>query len=409
MLYVMQGLPAGFALTALANYLAAEGVSTEAIGNFVALVGLPWGLKFLWGPVVDRYTYRPMGHRRPWILGAQLMALLTLIGILSITDPVAQFTLLGAAFCAHGVFASLQDVVVDALAIEVVPEDERGRTNAFMRGGFVAGTSLGAAGLGYLLRYSGFHTAALTEAVLLLALTLLLFFVRERPGDRWWPGAARLAKTARPRSSLGFRELFRQWQKGVLTRSSLLLMVAVSLVYVSESLFRRVLDVHLIQELDWTDVELSGLRGTAGTTITLVGVFAGGWLVDRVGGRRVLMGTIAAIGLLVIGYALAVPYWPSTWLTSGYVLAKLTLDTLVNVAAIPLFMNLCRPRVEGSQFVFYMALSNQTDILGASLAGTAVTWFTVPEVGYLSASAVLVALVLIKLVSPSVSSSVGFN
>ena len=54
-LYVMQGLPAGFALTALTNYLTANDVNPAAIGSFTAIVGLPWAFQFVWGPVIDRY------------------------------------------------------------------------------------------------------------------------------------------------------------------------------------------------------------------------------------------------------------------------------------------------------------------------------------------------------------------
>ena len=398
LLYVMQGVPAGFALTAVANYLAAEGLAAHAVGNFVALVGLPWGLKFVWGPVVDRYTYAPMGRRRPWVLGAQLMALLSLMGIVGISDPVTQFWWLGVAFSWHALFASLQDVVVDALAIEVTPPDERGRANAFMRAGFVAGSALGAAGLGYVLRYGSFRTAALCEAGLLLLLTVLMFFVRERPGDQLLPGGTNQATSSSSFPAFSFTELFRRLWRGIVTRNSLLMIGAVSLVYMTESLFRRALDVYLIQELNWTDVALSGLRGTAGTTITLGAVFVGGWLVDRIGGRRVLVGTVLAISVVVLGYTVGASYWSSVTLTTGYILTKFTLDTLVNVAAIPLFMYLCRPGVEGSQFVFYMALSNQMDVLGASLVGTVTAYLPVTEVGYVGAGAALLALVLLSFV-----------
>ena len=93
-LYAMQGIPAGFAFTALANRLAAEGVSPPAIGRFVALVGLPWTLQFVWGPVIDRFQGSPMGRRRPWLLGAQCAALLASLGLLAVRDPAAQLAAL---------------------------------------------------------------------------------------------------------------------------------------------------------------------------------------------------------------------------------------------------------------------------------------------------------------------------
>lgn len=85
-LYVMQGIPAGFALTAVANYLTAEGVPASAVGAFVATVGLPWTVQFVWGPLIDRFQGSAMGRRRPWVLLAQLMAFVASLGILLISE-----------------------------------------------------------------------------------------------------------------------------------------------------------------------------------------------------------------------------------------------------------------------------------------------------------------------------------
>ena len=70
-LYVAQGIPWGFITVTFVTYLAAEGVAAKELAFLLTLGTLPWSLKFLWGPVIDRYQYRQMGRRRPWILIAQ--------------------------------------------------------------------------------------------------------------------------------------------------------------------------------------------------------------------------------------------------------------------------------------------------------------------------------------------------
>jgi PAT family beta-lactamase induction signal transducer AmpG len=104
-LYVMQGLPAGFALTAVANYLIAEGASAAAVGSFVAVVGLPWAVQFVWGPVIDRFQHSALGRRKPWVVLSQLVAFLASLGILTIDDPVRQVGALSLAFFIHSIFA----------------------------------------------------------------------------------------------------------------------------------------------------------------------------------------------------------------------------------------------------------------------------------------------------------------
>jgi PAT family beta-lactamase induction signal transducer AmpG len=179
-LYVMQGIPAGFALTAVANYLTAENTSPKVVGTFVAVVGLPWAVQFVWGPVIDLFQNSPMGRRKPWVLLSQLMAFVASLGVLLVDDPAAQVSTLAAAFFIHSVFASLQDASVDAMAISIIPETDRGRVNAFMRGGMLLGSGVGAAGMSYLIRNGGFFYAALAQSLVLLSMTAITFFIKDK-------------------------------------------------------------------------------------------------------------------------------------------------------------------------------------------------------------------------------------
>ena len=397
--YMMQGIPAGFALTALANYLAAEQMSTGEIGAFVALIGLPWGIKFIWGPIVDRYTYIPMGTRRPWIIASQILAVMTMVGILMVGNPISNFQLLSLLFFIHAIFASIQDVAVDALAIEVIPENERGKTTAFMRCGMILGTAFGAAGLGYLLRKYGFEWAALTEVLVLGGLTFFSFFVRERQEDSLLLkfSHSRSISNVEEKKTSNFWSIFPELARAIFQPASILLTLAIGIIYVTESLYRRVLNVYLIQEVGWTDLQLTSLKGVIGTLLTLSIVFIGGWLVDRFSGRHVLSTTILLLLVLFVGFTILEPIWGNNWLTGSFILIKGIMDTLVDVAAIPLFMYLARPGIEGSQFVFYMALSNQMDVLGASMAGFAIEYTSIGGLGWICAGGILISFFLVRL------------
>ena len=72
MLYAAQGMPWGFVTITLLAYVSEQGIGPEHAANIVGMATLPWSFKIVWGLVIDRYTYRPMGRRRPWVLGAQL-------------------------------------------------------------------------------------------------------------------------------------------------------------------------------------------------------------------------------------------------------------------------------------------------------------------------------------------------
>ena len=70
-LYVTEGIPLGFAATAVAYYLRKLGVGPAEIGAFVGSFYLPWAFKWAFGPMVDVFRSQRFGHRRAWIMGTQ--------------------------------------------------------------------------------------------------------------------------------------------------------------------------------------------------------------------------------------------------------------------------------------------------------------------------------------------------
>jgi|TARA_B110000495_G_scaffold203628_1_gene228335 subtilisin family serine protease/MFS family permease len=189
-LYTAQGIPSGFISYTLIAYLAQQGFSAAAIGNMLFWVYLPWVFKFLWGPFVDNYHYLPMGRRRPWILSAQAGMVVTVIIIALVPEIDTKITLLTALLFFHNCFASLQDVAVDGLAVDILSPEEFGKINGFMFGAKRFGTMIGGAGIGYFMgKYTSIGIAEglfLTVPMLLLIMCLPAF-IRERPGEKLFP------------------------------------------------------------------------------------------------------------------------------------------------------------------------------------------------------------------------------
>ena len=404
-LYVMQGIPAGFALTAVANRLAAQGVTPPAIGRFIALVGLPWTLQFVWGPLIDRFQGSPMGRRKPWVFFAQLCALGASLGLLLVGDPARDLTLLTAAFVCHSVFASVQDASVDAMAITVTRPDERPRTNAFMRGGMLVGQGIGAAGFATIMRQAGFRGAALALSLVLLAFTVLTFLVRERAGDGFFPWSRRRPREAPPAvdaepgaaaEDLSLRRIFATLVRGLLDAESLRLFGAILAVYFAASVFIRTLSTHLVQRLHWDDTSLSVLIGTSGMAAALGAILAAGAVSGRLGPRRLLLTTMLVIGGYLVAFSALGPYWPHVPLTRGALAVWYTFDPTYSVAAMPALMALCRRGVEGSQFTTYMALVNLSDVAGSYVSGYALTVLPAPAIGLACGALVLGAAAAVQ-------------
>ena len=189
-LYTAQGVPSGFISFTLIAYLAQQGFSAADIGNMLFWVYLPWVFKFLWGPFVDNYHYLPMGRRRPWILSAQTGMVATVLLIAVVPGIENRIGLLTGLLFFHNCFASLQDVAVDGLAVDILSPEEFGRINGFMFGAKRFGTMIGGAGIGYFM--GKYASIGITEGLFLTVPMLLLImclpaFIRERPGEKLFP------------------------------------------------------------------------------------------------------------------------------------------------------------------------------------------------------------------------------
>ena len=194
-LYFSQGIPWFFVATALVTFLVDENAMTDDEKLVLISMGmLPWIIgKLILGPLIDRIQFRSMGRRRPWVLISQLGMAVTIAAFLLIEDPAEDLKMLGLFFLIHNIFAALQDVSADALAVEVLPEGEIPLANGLM---FVAkgfGAMFAVLVLGSILLNSGFQAALLVQLPVLFLIMLVPLFVLEKEGDKFLPWSKGLA------------------------------------------------------------------------------------------------------------------------------------------------------------------------------------------------------------------------
>ena len=186
-LYVAQGLPSGFANVAFVAFLVTNGIAVEQIAILFATVYLPWTFKFIWGPVIDMIRFPQFGIRRPWILFAETGMIISLATLLFVPDLVASIQLVTILLFIHNLFSSLQDVSVDALAVDILEPDEVATVNGLMFAAKRGGIIFGGAVLGMMVVPFGIKSAIMVQLPLLILIMMLPLFLRERPGDRLFP------------------------------------------------------------------------------------------------------------------------------------------------------------------------------------------------------------------------------
>ena len=164
LLYVAQALPLGFFVVALPAILRDRGVSLERVG-FLGALALPFLLKFLWAPVVDRFG-AATGHYRSWLLPLQVLAVATVAAI-AMLDPGAHFGLLVGLGALFMLLAATQDVATDGLAVRLLQHRDRGLGNGLQVGGYYLGQILGGGVVLVLVDRVGWSLAVATMAVIL--------------------------------------------------------------------------------------------------------------------------------------------------------------------------------------------------------------------------------------------------
>ena len=187
-LYFAQGIPAGFTSVTFLAYLSLNGTPPGELAALMVAISLPWTFKWIWGPVIDMIRFPKYGLRRPWILFAQTGMAVSLGGLLFIDDMNSQIELVTKVLFVHNLFSSLQDVGVDALAVDILQPDEVAKANGFMfaskRFGIIfSGAILGAT----LIKWFSIKAVVLVQLPLILLIMALPLFLRERPGDSLFP------------------------------------------------------------------------------------------------------------------------------------------------------------------------------------------------------------------------------
>jgi MFS transporter, PAT family, beta-lactamase induction signal transducer AmpG len=410
LLYVAEGIPAGFTGTAVATQMRRQGLDPAAIGGFLSVLYIPWAFKWALGPFVDVVTVERWGRRRFWILLTQTSMAVTVVAAMFV-DLKTNLLLFTSVVFVLNVFSATQDVAIDALAVNSLHEGERGAANGLMFGGSFLGNALGGAGVLLLTPWIGFRSTFLLVAAAIVAITLLVAVpLREAVrADAIQAARGTLRDVARAvgefaREAVGAFARSRPALAGVFL--ALLPMGPYALSFSVLS--------NLSVELGLNDQQvgmLSLLSATIGASFCVLG----GWISDRYGRRRSLAIFIAgmAVPTVVLAVVMAHYGWwipidptlpnrpvPPADLISlfwGLTLLYAVFNGLMYGAGTAIYMDVTDPRVAATQFTAYMALCNVVYAYTPRWQGISLVRFGYPATLAIDTAFGLVCLLLIPL------------
>ncbi|MGB0151328.1 MAG: MFS transporter [Candidatus Poseidoniaceae archaeon] len=402
-LYVAQGIPWGFITVTFVTFLAARGVGASELALLLTLGTLPWSVKFLWGPVIDRYQIPAYGRRRPWILLAQTGMMLMLGAMLFVPDPTNNVRTIAIMFLVYNIFTSLQDVSTDALAVDVLQPHEVEKVNSYMFTSKTVGGAIGGAGLGTIIVFTGLKGAILLQIPILAGLMIAPMMMTERPGERRFPWEKKTEEGPEEEdveaTNQNFADIFAKIRTALSLRSAYLSIV-LSLTVSLHFLLIPVLPLLFVRELGWTEAGFNATNGGWILALTVLGYLVGGQLGRRFGGKKIIIYAALGTAFVTALWGVSGQLWGSTiWMVGVWSLKNFGWSVvMINIYS--LMMKVTWGEVGGTQFTGYMAMMNLSAIIGYQLTGPLAERFDYPTLFLIGAALQTLVILAVLWIDP---------
>ncbi len=266
------GVPLLLTLSVLQAWMKEKGVDLGVIGLF-SLVGLPYTVKFLWAPVLDRFTPLPMGRRKGWLLLIQLCLMAAIVG-LGFTDPGNSPWMVAIAAMFVTFFSASQDIVVDAYRREDLTDRELGLGSSLYVNGYRVGMLLSGSGGLILADHIPFRLVYLIMAASLSIGVVTTLLAREPEVSEGTPTTFREAVLD------PFTEYF--------SRNGAVTILAFILLYKIGDQMATTMTMPFYIELGFSKTEIGAVAKLFGFWATIAGGLAGGVIMLRLGIYRSL-------------------------------------------------------------------------------------------------------------------------
>ena len=324
------GLPLALTSGTLQAWMTVENIDLKTIG-FFSLVGQAYVFKFLWSPVMDRYTPPFLGRRRGWLVMTQVLLLLAIVAM-GFLEPSSQLRWMAALAVVIAFCSASQDIVFDAWKTDVLPAEERGTGAAISVLGYRLGM-LVSGGLALWLadRYLGWQGMYWLMAALLIPCIIATLLAPEPSNVIPVPRSLEQA-VAEP-----LRDFFGR-------NNAWLILLLIVLYKLGDAFAMSLTTTFLIRGVGFDAGEVGVVNKTLGLFATIVGALYGGVLMQRLSLFR---------ALLIFGILQGIS-------NAGYWLLSITDKHMISMAAAVFFENLCGGMGTAAFVALLMTLCNKS-------------------------------------------------
>ncbi|OAI46648.1 hypothetical protein AYO45_06240 [Gammaproteobacteria bacterium SCGC AG-212-F23] len=349
-------LPLALTSSTLQAWFTQAGVNLVTIGA-LTLIGLPYLLKFLWAPVMDRFIPPFLGRRRGWIAIMQLSLCAALL-ILANMNPLLHAARMGQLALLIAFFSASQDIAIDAYRADILLPNERGIGVAYLIVGLRVAVLLSGALALIIADHIGWRTTYHLMAILMGTMVLATIFSPECVNVV--PPKSFVAAVIDP-----FKDLLRR---------DLIVVLLLFIVFykIGDALALSLMSTFLLRHLGFSLTDIGIAYKTMGLVATLLGAFVGGIWMNRIGMYRALLwfGILQAVSNLMFVWL--------AWVGKDYFLMMSSIfienfcSGLSTAALIAFLMSLCHARYSATQYAVFSALFSLGRVLIGPLSAVMV-------------------------------------
>lgn len=280
------GLPLALTASTLTAWLSDAEVTRASIGLFAA-IATPYAFKFLWSPLLDGlripYLSARLGRRRGWLILTQA-ALALALAAMALTNPAADAWMTALVGVIVATLSATQDTIIDAYRVERLAPEEQGSGAAWATFGYRIGMLVSGAGALYLADNIGWEMTYFAMAAIMGSSLLMTLAMAE-------PSASGevVAKEGRRTPAAFIRNYVIAPFRDFMTRPLWLAVLAFVVLYKLADAFMGIMFNPFLLDIGFTKTEIAQVVKLYGLIATIIGTFAGGWLVGHIGMYRALM------------------------------------------------------------------------------------------------------------------------
>ena len=349
-LYIAQTIPMSFFSTVIPVMMRQENFTLSAIG-LLQLIKLPWIVKFLWSPIVDRHTATTGDYKR-WIFSSELIYAILIFSV-AMLDFKADFYTILTLIIISFVASSTQDIATDALAVLSFSRKDKSMVNSMQSMGSFGGSMVGSGVLLLLFHQIGWNSLLPCLAVFVLVMLLPLFFNK---------GIQITPKLPQQRAKKADVLYF-------FTQRSIWKQIGFLFLYYSGLIGTLAMVRPWLVDLGYSVQEIGMMSGVAGTFVGFISAFAGGMIIRKIGRWRARI-LFAVFVLMATLYFLGLSYTqPTTPLLYGGIFLLWGSYGMATIVVYTTAMDCVRQGREGTDFTIQTVITHLSGMIMAILSG----------------------------------------